>query len=364
LEVNFINSDNAFKIHYNEDMISDTAVVTSSPGHGGTGGFMGSVFYSSSTALSSSSMGRSTVSETNNTYYLYTYDGRLLAEYDQNGNCFRDYIYSGNRLIAEYKPQTNEYFYYMTDQVNSTRIITNSSGNVVFSEAAGPYGDIQKTWTNTYEPKLKFSGKEREGYSGLDYFGARYFNYKSYRFNSVDPIINREEALYNPQLWNLYAYCENNPITHLDPDGRSHISSTGDTYLILHNQVSPEFAQNWAGEMTQIGLEEAMTYAVSGGVLSVVVKVAKWGKRLLKIRKLKKIKEGIKKARKIAKTKHNIKLKNGKRIDLKGRHPNSKGHYNKTTGEQLKYPHVHDPKAPGGTRKPTVKDYIEISKKK
>jgi RHS repeat-associated protein len=108
----------------------------------------------------------------------------------------------------------------MNDQINSTRIITNGSGNVVFSEAAGPYGDIQKTWTNTYDPRLKFSGKEREGYSDLDYFGARYYDHKSYRFNSVDPIINKEEALSNPQLWNLYAYCRNNPITFVDPDGR------------------------------------------------------------------------------------------------------------------------------------------------
>jgi len=108
----------------------------------------------------------------------------------------------------------------MTDQINSSRIITNDSGNVVFSEAYGPYGDVQKTWVNTYDPKLKFSGKEREGYSDLDYFGARYYDHKSYRFNSVDPVISKAEALINPQLWNLYAYCRNNPVTYFDPDGR------------------------------------------------------------------------------------------------------------------------------------------------
>jgi len=37
----------------------------------------------------------------------------------------------------------------------------------------------------------------------------------------VDPIINKEETLVNPQAWNLYAYCKNNPITYFDPDGRS-----------------------------------------------------------------------------------------------------------------------------------------------
>ena len=154
------------------------------------------------------------------TYYIYSFDGKLLAEYDQSGNSTRDYIYAGNRLIAEFRPATGKYYYYMSDQINSTRIITDDVGAVVYSEAYGPYGDVQKTWTNAYAPELKFSGKEREGYSKLDYFGARYYDHTSYRFISVDPVINKDGALENPQLWNLYAYCNDNPITHLDPDGR------------------------------------------------------------------------------------------------------------------------------------------------
>jgi RHS repeat-associated protein len=216
-------SDKNFEIRYNDSMFSDTAAYDVLPGHGGSGVSAGNFYSSSSTTLSNSTPGISRTAELFNTYYIYTFDGKLLAEYDHNGNCIRDYIYAGNRLIAEYKPQTVEYFYYMTDQINSTRMITNGSGNVVFSEAYGPYGDVQKTWINTYDPKLKFSGKEREGYSDLDYFGARYYDHKNYRFNSVDPLINKIEALYNPQLWNLYAYCQNNPVTYLDPDGRQSI---------------------------------------------------------------------------------------------------------------------------------------------
>lgn len=70
------------------------------------------------------------------------------------------------------------------------------------------------------DPNPKFSGKEREKYSGLDYFGARYYGNNYYRFLTVDPIMNKEEAMSNPQLWNLYSYCRNNPVTFLDPDGR------------------------------------------------------------------------------------------------------------------------------------------------
>jgi RHS repeat-associated protein len=153
------------------------------------------------------------------TYYIYSFDGKLLSEYDQTGNCVRDYIYAGNRLIAEYRPATGKYYYYMSDQINSTRIITDDSGTVVYSEAYGPYGDVQKTWTKTYDPKQKFSSKEREGYSELDYFGARYFDNNSYRFISPDPISTKDKAIANPQYWNLYAYCGNKPITSFDPSG-------------------------------------------------------------------------------------------------------------------------------------------------
>jgi RHS repeat-associated protein len=154
------------------------------------------------------------------TYYLHDHSGRLLAEYDQSGSCVKDYINLKNRLLAEYLLIGSKYYYYTSDQINSTRIITDSSGAVVYSAVFDPYGGMQKQWVNTYDPKLKFSGKEREGSSEMDYFGARYYGHKQYRFLSVDPVINKEEAKVNPQLWNLYSYCINNPITFSDPDGR------------------------------------------------------------------------------------------------------------------------------------------------
>ncbi len=157
------------------------------------------------------------------TYYIHSFDGKLLAEYDANGICQKDYVYMGNKLIAEYQPAVAKTYYYTSDQINSTRMITDSSGSVVYSAMFDPYGGMQKKWVNTYQPSLKFSGKERESKSELDYFGARYYDHLRYRFISVDPMINKEEALANPQLWNLYAYCRNNPITFFDPDGRNEI---------------------------------------------------------------------------------------------------------------------------------------------
>jgi RHS repeat-associated protein len=69
----------------------------------------------------------------------------------------------------------------------------------------------------------------------MDYFGARYYNHTQYRFNCVDPIIAREDALVDPQSWNLYIYCRNNPLTFRDPYGRDIIPVTlpgiGKAYL-------------------------------------------------------------------------------------------------------------------------------------
>jgi RHS repeat-associated protein len=159
------------------------------------------------------------------------FDGRLLAEYDIYGACLRDYIYMGSRLVAEYVPATQQYFYYTQDQIGSTRVVTNDTGAVVYAEAHDPYGGIQKTWVNDFDPKRKFSDKERDGETGLDYFGARYYSAPvrwadghtsgRYRWLSVDPVVTSSKAFSNTQLWNLYSFCRNNPIAFFDPDGRT-----------------------------------------------------------------------------------------------------------------------------------------------
>jgi len=152
-------------------------------------------------------------------FYIYSFDGRLLAEYNILGGCVRDYVYFGGQLIAEYQTTGEDLYYYTSDQINSTRIVTDSTGTVVYSAAHNPYGGIQKTWTNTFDPALKFSGKEHDEESDLDYFGARYYDRTQYRFISVDPVTTVGAAVYDPQSWNLYSYCGNNPLVYVDSTG-------------------------------------------------------------------------------------------------------------------------------------------------
>ncbi len=124
----------------------------------------------------------------------------------------------GARLVAELKPATTQYFYYTPDQINSTRVVTDQSGNIVYSATYAPYGEI-RTEQGTVDPLPKFSGKERDAESQLDYFGARYYDRNIYRFISVDPILS-QRRVHSSQQQNEYAFCIGNPECYVDPDGR------------------------------------------------------------------------------------------------------------------------------------------------
>jgi RHS repeat-associated protein len=63
----------------------------------------------------------------------------------------------------------------------------------------------------TVAETIHFTGKERDGETGLDYFGARYFSGAQGRFTSPDPLLNSGRP-WEPQSWNRYTYALNNPL--------------------------------------------------------------------------------------------------------------------------------------------------------
>ena len=69
----------------------------------------------------------------------------------------------------------------------------------------------------------RFTGKERDAESGLDDFGARYYNSNLGRWITPDWAAKATAVPYatlaNPQTLNLYAYVANNPTTLADIDG-------------------------------------------------------------------------------------------------------------------------------------------------
>ena len=127
--------------------------------------------------------------------------------------------------------------YRTDDHLGSTRVETDAVGAVTGRCDYHPFGDqidANATYSGRqavagYNPlagasAMKFTGQVRDGETGLDYFGARYFSGAQGRFTSPDaPFADQHTG--DPQSWNLYTYVRNNPLSSVDPDGRAVCSS-------------------------------------------------------------------------------------------------------------------------------------------
>ncbi len=115
----------------------------------------------------------------------------------------------------------------ITDALGNIRVITGDKGNILERHDYLPFGEECLTGPCASNPGAragqprKFTGKERDAETGLDYFGARYYASKIGRFTTVDPVYTIQESLVDPQRWNRYAYARNNPLRFVDPDGRA-----------------------------------------------------------------------------------------------------------------------------------------------
>jgi RHS repeat-associated protein len=138
------------------------------------------------------------------TYYVYDARGLLMAEYGGAA------LASGTRYVV-------------TDHLGSTRLLLDETGTCKSRMDYAPFGaEIERVgepcYTSSTEIAQKFTGKERDMETGLDYFGARYFSGAQGRFTSPDALLNSGRP-WEPQSWNRYAYALNNPLKYVDPTG-------------------------------------------------------------------------------------------------------------------------------------------------
>jgi RHS repeat-associated protein len=112
--------------------------------------------------------------------------------------------------------------YYLSDHLNSTSMVISGAGAVEDESDYSPFGTeyvLASSGLNHY----KFTSKERDSESGLDYFGARYYSNGLGRFITPDWAAKATAVPYaefaDPQTLNLYTYVRNIPTTKMDPDG-------------------------------------------------------------------------------------------------------------------------------------------------
>ena len=107
----------------------------------------------------------------------------------------------------------------MYDGHGSTRLLTDSSGNITDRMSYDAYGSMLGGNPSTLSPSttsLLYSGEQLDPDLKQQYLRARYFDQNLGIFNRLDPFGGSNEI---PQSLHKYAYAHGNPINSTDPSG-------------------------------------------------------------------------------------------------------------------------------------------------
>jgi len=108
----------------------------------------------------------------------------------------------------------SKYHYYLQDHQGNNRVVVNETGATEEVNHYYAFGGLFDN-SNSVQP-FKYNGKELDTSKGLNWYdyGARQYDATLGRWFAADPLA---EESYDVSMYN---YCLNNPINHLDPDGR------------------------------------------------------------------------------------------------------------------------------------------------
>jgi RHS repeat-associated protein len=137
-------------------------------------------------------------------------------------------------------------YYYHSDHLGSTLLITNLDGEVVQHVEYVPFGEVFiEERNNKWNTPYLFNAKELDEETGLYYYGARYYEPHTSVWLSVDPMQEKYPNI------STYAYCVQNPIRYIDPTGMDWYTDNDGTY-----QYNPELNEDNQSEK----LEKGQTY--------------------------------------------------------------------------------------------------------
>lgn len=133
--------------------------------------------------------------------------------YEFNGDYMEESYSYVHGLEVEGRTSDGSMHYFAKDHLGSTRVAIDIDAQSSFEKTAYySYGRIRNYEVSASPVKLKFTGKEQDSETGLDYFGARYYDPDLGMWISADPL---------HQHYSLYDYSGGNPIARVDPDGKA-----------------------------------------------------------------------------------------------------------------------------------------------
>jgi RHS repeat-associated protein len=187
----------------------------------------------------------------------------IVAESDLAGNLKSEYVFFNGERVARRDYLSGSVAYYFSDHLKTAFVVTDTAGNIKTESDYYPWGG-ELQFVNNDSNHYKFTGKERDSESGLDYFGARYYSNALGRFISADwssipsPVPYAEFS--DPQSLNQYSYVRNIPTVKVDADGH-------DSPIVEDDQAMKNFDESFGKTLQWIG--KALQHPAVQAILSV-----------------------------------------------------------------------------------------------
>ena len=150
------------------------------------------------------------------TYNYYYGDGLLIRQ--TWGSNYMDFLYDESGSAYSFIYNGTQYYYVRNLQGDVVKIL-NTSGAVVASYTYDAWGKVTNSGNvvGQYNP-IRYRGYYYDTDTGFYYLQSRYYDPAIKRFINADGYINANGDFIG---FNMFAYCSNNPINHIDKNGTS-----------------------------------------------------------------------------------------------------------------------------------------------
>ena len=151
--------------------------------------------------------------------------------------------------------------YYSSDDLGSTRALTDASGNMQDTDTYDPYGNLTAS-AGSVQDHLLYAGQYLDSENGLYYLRARYYDPTTGQLLSIDPDVAITDT--------PYAYVIGDPVNATDASGKIPIALGGCGNP--HNLAACVAAARRSGTMKGLTLKQVWTWIYSnrGMIVSVV----------------------------------------------------------------------------------------------
>ncbi len=146
------------------------------------------------------------------TVFHYDFGGNIIAEGLADGTMTVEYLQVDQSRMAMVTVTTGALYFFHNNYLGTPVLMTDTTGTVVWEADYKPFGEARVHPSSAVVNNFRFAGQYFDDETGLHYNYHRYYDPKTGRYLTPDPIGLGGGI-------NLFVYASNNPINAIDPFG-------------------------------------------------------------------------------------------------------------------------------------------------